>query len=79
MEGVLYQKVDGETTPLRIVEPDDDLTAMRKLRDEMATLVQRCQSMMLIAAENPPDEEELDAIEARVEEIKAQIETQEGE
>ena len=51
------------------------MTAMRRIRDELSGMIQRCQGMLLAAAESAPDSDELDTIEDRLDELKEQLET----
>jgi hypothetical protein len=70
---LLCQKSGGEVTPLRVREPDDELTAMLKMKDELAGMIQRCQSLLLTAAESPPEGSELDAMQERLDELREQL------
>jgi flagellin-like hook-associated protein FlgL len=77
--GVFMQKSGTTVTPLRVKSPETAVTAMARIRDEMSDMVQRCQALLLTAAETAPDEEELDDIQDRLAELRAEIEAITGE
>ena len=74
-EVMLMSKAGSTVTPVKVKNPENELTAMWKIRDELEAMILRCQGMLLAAAESAPDPEELDAVEDRLEELKEQLET----
>jgi hypothetical protein len=78
-EVMLMSKVGASVAPVRIRNPEDEFTALLKIRAELDGMIQRCQSLLLTAAESLPDEEELDAIQDRLDELREQIEPKQPE
>jgi ubiquinone biosynthesis protein UbiJ len=75
IEGTLVHKTGDTVTPLRVINPEEPaISALRSIRDELADMIQRCQSMMLTAAESAPDEEELDAMQDRLDDLRERLE-----
>jgi hypothetical protein len=73
------QKTGATVTPIRIKQPETDITRLKRMKDELEYMIQRCQSLLFTAAETPPDEAELDAMQDRVDELRAELETTVGE
>ena len=79
MEGALYHKSGDVVTPLKIKEPETDLIRLERIKGELEDMIQRCQSMLFTAAEEAPDETEMDAMQERLAELREQIDTITGE
>jgi hypothetical protein len=75
VEVMLMQKAGAAVSPVRIKYPENEISALLRIKEELGVMVLRCQGLLLTAAESAPDEQELDAIQERLGELREELAT----
>ena len=72
-EVMLMTKAGEVISPLLVRNPETAIAAARRICEELESMNVRCQSILLTATKSLPDEGELDAMETRLAELRAEL------